>query len=675
LCHGQGDQWENSAHAVATSYPTGSGRGSCVKCHSGKGFIYEYDADWADHKPDGSEEDLGYMPITCQTCHDPHSADNEHQLRVLDDVQLGDASTTDYEFTVSAGGNGMLCMNCHKSRRDAVVYVNEAHGTHYGPHHGTQTDMLFGTNAIEFGLPMGSSPHKDVVENTCVTCHMNEYDSHSSTKEDDVRDDFNNPGLTDAFTDTLSEHAYSHTFSNSYTHVAGADTTEYDNLQACQGCHGDDIESFDDIMANEDYDGNGTVEGVQSEVEGLLRALAVLLPPYGEPEVDEDSEVFTALERKAAYNYYFVEEDGSYGVHNAAYATGILKAAINALGVGQIGAGAITSITDVPNDQGRQVHVAWAGFTGDGQSEPNITKYGVWRKVEDSMGKAAPGKLKQVDSYDDMFAQIDNAEGMFFKVGESEVWDFVREVPAAGLASYSTVASTLFDSTIVGGQHFSYFRISGHGSNNAVVMSVADSGYSVDNLAPAAPQSMSFHEAVGKVVLEWSEPVDADFNYFAIYRSASSGFTPGEENRLGFSTENAFEDESVAIGTYYYVISAFDFSGNEGDFSDELAAAVTSVDGDLLPDEFGLAQNYPNPFNPTTVIPYQLPVAADVRLTIYNVLGQEVRTLVHARETAGAKRVIWDARDNRGKTVTPGVYIYRLRAGDFVSIRKMILLK
>ena len=94
------------------------------------------------------------------------------------------------------------------------------------------------------------------------------------------------------------------------------------------------------------------------------------------------------------------------------------------------------------------------------------------------------------------------------------------------------------------------------------------------------------------------------------------------------------------------------------------------------PDAFALANNYPNPFNPATTIKYQLPQAADVELTVYNVLGQPVRTLVAEHQNAGRYVVEWDATNNSGHSLSSGMYFYRLQAGeDFREIKKMLLLK
>jgi hypothetical protein len=94
-----------------------------------------------------------------------------------------------------------------------------------------------------------------------------------------------------------------------------------------------------------------------------------------------------------------------------------------------------------------------------------------------------------------------------------------------------------------------------------------------------------------------------------------------------------------------------------------------------LPTEFGLEQNMPNPFNPSTQISFALPSAAQVNLTVFNVLGQQVRTLVDDYMPAGYQTVTWDGTDNTGVTVASGVYFYRIAAGEFAATKKMLLLK
>lgn len=96
---------------------------------------------------------------------------------------------------------------------------------------------------------------------------------------------------------------------------------------------------------------------------------------------------------------------------------------------------------------------------------------------------------------------------------------------------------------------------------------------------------------------------------------------------------------------------------------------------DSRPEEFALLHNYPNPFNPQNQISYALPQDCDVKLTIYNLLGQSVRILVDEHQMAGYKKIFWDGKDEQGRDVASGVYFYKIHAGDFVQTKKMLLLK
>jgi hypothetical protein len=95
----------------------------------------------------------------------------------------------------------------------------------------------------------------------------------------------------------------------------------------------------------------------------------------------------------------------------------------------------------------------------------------------------------------------------------------------------------------------------------------------------------------------------------------------------------------------------------------------------LLPDKYCLHQNYPNPFNPETEISYDLPNDCWVKLSIYNISGQKVKTLVDGFEAAGHKTVIWDGRNEQDEQVASGVFFYRLEAGEFTATKKMVLLR
>jgi flagellar hook assembly protein FlgD len=94
-----------------------------------------------------------------------------------------------------------------------------------------------------------------------------------------------------------------------------------------------------------------------------------------------------------------------------------------------------------------------------------------------------------------------------------------------------------------------------------------------------------------------------------------------------------------------------------------------------MPAEYSLSQNYPNPFNPSTTIEFALPQGGNVIIKIYNMLGQEIKTLYSGQMESGRHRVMWDGMNNAGQKMGSGNYIYRLISGDFTESKKMILLK
>jgi len=112
-------------------------------------------------------------------------------------------------------------------------------------------------------------------------------------------------------------------------------------------------------------------------------------------------------------------------------------------------------------------------------------------------------------------------------------------------------------------------------------------------------------------------------------------------------------------------------------------SGLTGIDNpdDSSPLGFQLDQNYPNPFNPSTTISFAVPVASRMSLKVYNLLGQEVASLVNGERAAGTYNVVWDGKDNASHSVASGIYFYRIEATPsdgghvFVQAKKMILLR
>ena len=108
--------------------------------------------------------------------------------------------------------------------------------------------------------------------------------------------------------------------------------------------------------------------------------------------------------------------------------------------------------------------------------------------------------------------------------------------------------------------------------------------------------------------------------------------------------------------------------------TDDETVSISHDEGSL-PKQFALYPAYPNPFNPKTTIGYELPENARVIITLYDLVGRMVKTLVNSKQTAGYKFIQWDATNDRHEPVSAGLYLYTIQAGEFRQTKKMVLLK
>jgi surface protein len=136
-----------------------------------------------------------------------------------------------------------------------------------------------------------------------------------------------------------------------------------------------------------------------------------------------------------------------------------------------------------------------------------------------------------------------------------------------------------------------------------------------------------------------------------------------------FDGANALSDENkCAIHLSFSSNDAWPYDWSE-------YCGQVSIDDETLPITFKLHNAYPNPFNPTTTIKYDLPEDAMVSITIYDVMGRRVKSLVNRDQTAGYRSANWDATNNVGEPVSAGMYIYTIQAGEYRKTKKMVLLK
>ncbi|MFQ5583735.1 MAG: FlgD immunoglobulin-like domain containing protein [Calditrichia bacterium] len=221
------------------------------------------------------------------------------------------------------------------------------------------------------------------------------------------------------------------------------------------------------------------------------------------------------------------------------------------------------------------------------------------------------------------------------------------------------------------------------------------------NSPPTVPQNLVIANAGQNgqsPILQWDANTEPDLDHYTIYRGYNDLET-GQIiwNSVATTTNTTWTDYDVTINTasqttFRYKITAVDTASNESNYSNTVStkgywvpkhAVEPSEDqAQKLPKQITLHQNYPNPFNPVTEIRFDLPEDAQVVIKIYNVLGEEVRTLVDNHMEIGFHSVIWDGRDETGRELPSGIYIYRFQvssgnvAGNsFVSVKKLTLLR
>lgn len=188
------------------------------------------------------------------------------------------------------------------------------------------------------------------------------------------------------------------------------------------------------------------------------------------------------------------------------------------------------------------------------------------------------------------------------------------------------------------------------------------------------------------VLIIWETESETDNLGFYLYRAQKKD---GEYTRItkelikgagtsSSANEYKYLDQGLDNGTeYYYKLEDVNVNGERA-MHGPISAMPNfglSIEETPIPETYGLSQNYPNPFNPTTEIRFQLPEKASVQLTIYNLLGQKVRTLVDEEMEAGYKSISWNGIDDFGNVAAAGVYIYEIHAGSFAATKKMVMLK
>jgi hypothetical protein len=171
------------------------------------------------------------------------------------------------------------------------------------------------------------------------------------------------------------------------------------------------------------------------------------------------------------------------------------------------------------------------------------------------------------------------------------------------------------------------------------------------------------------VILSWHTATETNNKGFEILRSGNGkdfnqiAFIKGHGTTTN-ENEYSYIDKNLGSGNYSYKLVQVDFDGARTE------SQVVSVEIDSKPTEYALKQNYPNPFNPSTRIEYSISNDGNVKLTVFNMLGEEIKTLVNEYQTSGDYKINFDA-----SALPSGIYYYRIETGKFNSVKKMVVLK
>ncbi|MFH1843204.1 MAG: LamG-like jellyroll fold domain-containing protein [bacterium] len=250
-------------------------------------------------------------------------------------------------------------------------------------------------------------------------------------------------------------------------------------------------------------------------------------------------------------------------------------------------------------------------------------------------------------------------------------WVTIASAGAYGEDIYNVLAPTQCDS-VVCSSWLTNFRVIAH-MDEGNWAGVEATGWSLDNIAPAAPASGQSHIFYGGTPnqLEWAATVDdEDLDYYRIYRSDTEDFATCE--LLAEVATTAFEDAEG--GEFYYRVAAVDAAGNESDPTTLVTLATVGVEPTELP-TMCLHGNHPNPFNPHTTISFSLPSSQAVSLVVYGLDGRLVARLVSEILPAGEHGVVWDGCNDAGQQQASGTYLYRLQTARDNQVRRMTLLK
>ena len=329
----------------------------------------------------------------------------------------------------------------------------------------------------------------------------------------------------------------------------------------------------------------------------------------------------------------------------------------------------ITRVRDVPGDQGGYVTVSWDASYLDAAF--GVAEYRVFRSVPASLANAAARRALTADS--DVAAR----EGAWLAgsfAGATIYWEYVGTQAAQAFAGYSMVVATPADSSFISNEltRFMVEARTGTMLSDARWASAPDSGYSVDNLAPAPPAAFAGVYTTGTMSLHWARNTEPDLAGYRLYRGTTATFTPDPTNLVASPPDTGYTD--AAGPACVYKLAAVDTHGNESPMATVLPDGTAGV-GEGLPGTLALAAPTPNPAHGAATLQYTLSRQGPVRLAVFDAAGRRVRVVREAILPAGSHRETVALSDERGRALPSGLYLVRLEAEGRVLTRRVVAIR
>ena len=309
----------------------------------------------------------------------------------------------------------------------------------------------------------------------------------------------------------------------------------------------------------------------------------------------------------------------------------------------------------------------WIEIYNSAATQIDISGY----KIYDSGGQSGSKPKKE-------FPTGTILPGKGFYVIITDTADFVGDLSGFGLSSggetvwLEDASGLLIDTVAIPalGVDTSYARIP-DGSNVFVKLSPTTRGISNEFVVPVELISFNASVSDNNVLLNWTTATETNNKGFEVQRKMNDKVfeTVGFVNGSGTTTDKHiyyFTDNILTEAIYQYRLKQIDFNGSYS------YSNVVEIQNLMIARENQLNQNYPNPFNPSTLINYKISSSSHVTLKVFDVLGNQVAELVDEFQDAGSYNISFSLN---GLQLTSGTYFYELRAGDFVNVKKMLLLK